>query len=85
MSAPMTAEAVMEREFLKARAKILEIGAILDRVDRAEGDVTADRRRDLLRQGIEVLLEEEKDRAERLQMIFSLPYRENWRQEFGFE
>jgi hypothetical protein len=79
----MTAEAVLDREFLKARAKILEIGAILDRLDRAQGDVSADRRRDLLRQGIEALLEDEKDRAARIQMIFSLPYREKWRKEFN--
>jgi hypothetical protein len=79
----MTAQAVLEREFLKTRAKILEIGAILDRIDRAEGDVSSDRRSDLLRQGIEILLEDEGGRAERIQTLFSLPYREKWQREFG--
>ena len=85
MTAPMTAQAVLEREFLKARAKILEVGAILDRVDRADGDATGDRRRELLRRGVEVLLEDEPDRAEKIQMIFSLPHRKDWREEFGIE
>ena len=83
MAAPMAANAVLDREFLRTRAKILEIGAILDRIDRAEGDVGSDRRRELLRQGIEVLLEDETGRAERIQMLFSLPFREKWQKEFG--
>jgi hypothetical protein len=83
MAAPMAANTVLDREFLKTRAKILEIGAILDRIDRAEGDVGPDRRRDLLRQGIEVLLDDETGRAERIQMLFSLPYREKWQKDFG--
>ena len=37
MSAPMAANAVLDREFLKTRAKILEIGALLDRIDRDTG------------------------------------------------
>jgi hypothetical protein len=79
----MAANTVLDREFLKTRAKILEIGAILDRIDRAEGDVGPDRRRDLLRQGVEILLDDESGRAERIQMLFSLPYREKWQKEFG--
>lgn len=85
MSSPMTADAVLEREFLKARAKILEVAAILDRIDRADGDVAGDRRRELLRQGIESLQEPRADRAERIQQIFSLPYQENWRRHFELE
>ena len=85
MSSPMTADAVLEREFLKARAKILEIGAILDRMDRAEGDVSSDRRRRLLEQGFQTLLSNAENRAEQIQMLFSLPYHEDWQGRFGFD
>ncbi len=34
---PLTAAATLEREFLTIRAKILEIAASLDRLDRADG------------------------------------------------
>lgn len=85
MSSPMTADAVLEREFLKARAKILEVGAILDRIERAAGDVQDDRRSSLLRQGVQVLHESQASRAEKIQMLFSLPYQENWRRPFELE
>lgn len=85
MTSPMTAEAVLEREFLKARAKILEVGAILDRIERAEGEVRNDRRRRLLQQGAEVLLRDGTDRAEAIQNLFSLPYQDNWRRQFELD
>ena len=85
MKSPMTANAVLEREFLKARAKMLELGAILDRIERAPGDVSGDRRRALLRQGVQILHEDQTNRAERLQMLFSLPYPEGWRRQFELE
>lgn len=85
MTSPMTAEAVLEREFLKARAKILEVGAILDRIERAEGDVAGDRRCKLLQQGLEILLHDDANRAERVQNLFSLPYHDNWRRQFELE
>jgi hypothetical protein len=78
----MNANAVLEREFLKARAKILEIAAILDRIDRSEGDVHADRRHKLLRQGVETLLTEGANRAEQIQLVFSLPHDEDWQRKF---
>lgn len=85
MSSPMNANAVLEREFLKTRAKILEVAAILDRIDRADGDVRDDPRHAQLRRGMEALLADEPDRAERLQLIFSLPYQEDWRRQFELE
>jgi hypothetical protein len=37
MSASRTQQQVMQREYLPVRAKILEIAAALDRIDRADG------------------------------------------------
>jgi len=79
MSIPLPAAEVLDREFLVVRAKILEIAAALDRLDRASGSVDDDRRDDLLREGLAVLVGDETDRAEKVQMIFSLPYDERWR------
>jgi hypothetical protein len=79
MTIPIPAPEVLDREFLVVRAKILEIAAALDRIDRAAGDVDGDRRADLLREGLAVLVGDEANRAERVQMIFSLPYDERWR------
>jgi hypothetical protein len=74
-----SAVAVLDREFLTIRAKILEIAAGLDRIERAQGDPAADPRWSQLRQAIEILTQGSSDRAERVQMHFSLPYDENWR------
>lgn len=83
MPIPMNAPEVLEREFLEARARLLQLGAALDRIDRAEGSVADDPRPGRLRQAIEALLDDSPDRAERLQMIFSLPYHDGWRTKYG--
>ena len=74
---------VLDQEFLIARAKILELAAILDRLDRAEGSVTGNSKYDLLKKGIAILAESEEGRAERLQLLFSRPYEPAWRQHSG--
>ncbi|MFO0180864.1 MAG: hypothetical protein ACK517_03670 [bacterium] len=74
---------VLDQEFLIARAKILELAAILDRLDRAEGSVTSNSKYELLKKGIAILAESEEGRAERLQLLFSRPYEPAWRQHFG--
>lgn len=85
MPAPMPAPAVLDREFLEIRAKILEIAASLDRLDRGDGDVQSDARLQLLRQGIDILQEAEGGRAERVQSLFSLAYDPQWRDAFGIK
>lgn len=80
---PLTAAATLDREFLTIRAKILEIAASLDRLDRADGDVASDPRLAQVRTGIEQLLSSEEGRAEAVQQVFSLPYDEGWRERFG--
>ena len=83
MPRPMPAPEVLDREFLEIRAKILEVAASLDRLDRGEGDIRSDDRYQQLCQGIEILKESDVDRAERVQTLFSLPYDPQWRADFG--
>jgi len=73
---------VLSHDFLEARGKILEIAAILDRIDRAparQGE-QPDLRLCQLRQAVEALLEPGPGRAETIQHIFSLEYDSGWRQ-----
>ena len=78
MSTPLSAAAVLNREFLELRAKVLELAASLDRLERAEGSVADDPRLAKLRRGIEILLSQQTDRAERVQLLFSRAYNEDW-------
>jgi hypothetical protein len=79
-SAPSAAE-VFEREFLPLRGRVVEVAAALDRIARAAGSVDADPRFQQVRLGLELLARGEPavDRAERVLMIFSLPYDPHWR------
>lgn len=82
MPSPMAAPEVLDREFLEIRAKLLEVAASLDRIDRGAGSVEGDPRMALYHEALEVLLSDHPDRAERIQLIFSRQYDENWREEF---
>jgi hypothetical protein len=79
----MTAAETLNREFLEVRAKILEIASALDRLDRAEGSVAEDPRLDRIQQGLTRLQTDQPDRAEQIQLIFSLPYDKDWRTNLG--
>lgn len=77
---PLPAGKVLETFFLEARSKLLDVAAILDRLNRGS-DATAvekDPRLDRIRQALEVLLDQSGGRAERVQKIFSLDYDPNW-------
>lgn len=78
----MNAKAVLDREFFEIRAKILQIAASLDRMERGEGQVDDDPRMKLLQEGIAILSSDEPNRAEQVQLLFSRQYVENWRSEF---
>ncbi len=82
MSIPMTASQVLDREFLEIRAKVLELAASFDRLDRAEGVVAGDPRLSLIHEAINVLQSEADDRAEQVQLIFSLHYDDEWQKKF---
>ena len=79
---------VLDREFLSVRAKLIDIGAVLDRIGRAEGTAAddpemMDPRMMQIRESLVILADESPDRAERLQQLFSLDYQDNWRSQFG--
>jgi hypothetical protein len=83
MSPPLDAPELLNHEFLEIRARLLQVAAALDRLDRATGDVSSDKRRVDLDKAIRVLLETSPDRAESLQKVFSLPYDQHWKTTFG--
>lgn len=74
---------VMDEEYLQIRAKLLEIAATLDRIDRAGGALDGDVRVELIRQSIATLLRPDDDRAEQIQLLFSLPYDDDWQENFS--
>lgn len=83
MSVPIDAPELLNQEFLEIRARLLQVAAALDRLDRADGDVSRDKRRIDLDRAIRVLLDSESNRAEKLQKIFSLPYDRDWKSTLG--
>jgi len=74
---------VFNREFLTMRCRLIDLAAAIDRVGRADGQVADDPRWRQLQQAIGVIASPDGNRAERVQMTFSLPYVENWRH--GYE
>src|SRR5262249_55236381 len=61
LATPMAAQAVLDREYLEVRAKLLELAASFDRLDRGGGISSDERRMQLVRQGLKVLLDETGD------------------------
>ena len=78
---PLAAAEALERYFLEARSKLLDLAAILDRIDRG-ADVSGldgDSRLDRIQQAIRRLGEAGPDRAADIQDLFSLPYDPTWK------
>ena len=74
----LTSKAALDAFYLEGRSKILDLAAILDRIDRGDGSIDSDARLALIQKGIAALLDESDGRAERVQRIFSLPYDATW-------
>ena len=73
---PLSKSAVVDRYFLEHRAKVLDLAAFLDRVDRAKPDAAdsnRDFRLDSLRGAIALLLDGEPERAKRVLDLMSDP------------
>lgn len=79
----MPAADVLEREFLQIRARILEVGAMLDRLDRGAGSVADDPRFQQICAAIDALRSVSGNRAEQIQLLFSLPFHEDWQARFA--
>lgn len=65
----MTSQQVVDRYFLEHRARLIDIAAFLDRVDRAGGE--SDYRIDAILKALEVLSDGQANRAGRVLSIFS--------------
>jgi hypothetical protein len=79
----MSAAKVLESEFLPLRARLLDIAAAFDRLDRADGQPIDDPRMTRIREALAILLQEDGDRAERIQLVFSRPYDDHWSTKIG--
>ncbi len=75
---PLPASKALDHFFLEARSRLLDVAAILDRIDRGSGAVPGDPRVDRIRQALAVLQGTDDARAARIQQIFSLDYDPKW-------
>ncbi len=74
-------EQVIDQEFLQVRAKILEIAAFFDRLDsESRLSENAEGRLNLLRNGCQILLDHQEDKAARVQLLFSRAFDPKWRE-----
>ena len=82
---PLPAAQALDRYFLEARSKLLDLAAVLDRIGRGAGaaEADADPRLQQLRRALEVLHDQSGGRAERIQQIFSLEYEVGWERPQG--
>lgn len=71
----------LDRGYLELRSRVLDIAAGLDRVERgSDADaVRADDRLRRLADAMRLVIDGKADRAQRVQLLFSLPYDANWR------
>ena len=86
MTKPRTADTVLTETFLEVRAKLLEVAATLDRIDRAaaeEAPLGEDGRqqRAKIDRAVQLLLADAPDRAAQLQQLFSRGYESDWREQ----
>ncbi len=79
----MSTTPILDRQFLVMRAKILELAADLDRLDRAGEIAAEDSRLGKLREALQVLLDEAPQRAAHVQQIFSRDYDPQWTTNLG--
>ena len=71
---PLSRRAVVDRYFLEHRAKVLDVAAFLDRVDRADDDLEGDDfRLRSLRAAIALLLDGDDQRTRRVLDLMSDP------------
>ena len=71
----MPRDKVVDRYFLEHRAKLLDVAAFLDRVDRSDAPADADDdfRVEALQRAIALLIDEKGERAKRVLELFSDP------------
>jgi hypothetical protein len=77
---PLPADQALDRYFLEARSKLLDLAAILDRIERGTNAlaVAKDARLARVQESLRVLQDTSGERAERIQRVFSLEYDPKW-------
>ena len=78
---PLPAGKALDAFFLEARCKILDLAAILDRIERGKdaAGIADDARLRRIAEAVNVLHSSGVDRAEKVQQIFSLDYDPEWK------
>jgi hypothetical protein len=77
---PMPASQVLDNYFLEARTRLLDLAAILDRIDRGIGaDRLVDYRLERIASAIKLLGQQSENRTESIQEVFSQPYDSHWK------
>jgi hypothetical protein len=82
---PLAACEVIDREFLEIRARLLQVAASLDRLDRADGSLSGDPRLAGIQKALAILSGPGPDRAEEIQLVFSRTYEPGWLARFKSE
>jgi hypothetical protein len=78
---------ILQNDYLIARAKIIEVAAVLDRIDRsvASGSsdpVYSDPSYEKIQNAIAILSDAQPDKTRRIQELLSRPYTSNWMEQF---
>ncbi len=78
---PIPGPRALDQYFLEGRSKLLDLAAILDRIDRGENaaDAGADPRLHRIQRALDILLSDSPNRAELIQQLFSQEYDPNWK------
>jgi hypothetical protein len=83
--AERSAQQIVAEDFMIARARIVELAAILDRIERAAGDVNDSKNMLLLVQGLHILCDDEVEKAKRVQLLMSRQYDPQWQTQMSIE
>ena len=74
VTTPLTRSQAIEMYFMEHRAKLIDIAAFLDRLDRSKSDLKdEDFRIDAFRKAIDIVRDAKPDRARRVLELFSDP------------
>jgi hypothetical protein len=79
---PLSAADALEKYFLEARSKLLDVAAVLDRIDRG-GSLGSDPRIEKIQKALATLQRRGPNRAEEVQQIFSRSYDAKWERPKG--
>jgi hypothetical protein len=79
----MDSKQILDREFLEIRSRILDVASSLDRIQRADSDVSNDPRMQKLTNALQIVLTDDPHRAEKIQMLFSRQYDEHWKDQLS--